>query len=208
MTAGWSREEVLAALRGCLLRVRTLTDGAFVVDVVAEPYGMLVIFRWRKDPNTYAVEIAFPTGPRNSVIGERMTSPDEWAADAGFRLAEELVTGLVRRGRRTVRGGYVVLDARDAPDLWPAGFHVGEVPLVSLRSRWRHEGGVRFARRRTVVPVTGSEAGSWLAEAGMDVAVPRRLVAEDRLVCWLQACADNDRGEPFAGQAAASWEDA
>ncbi|MFC3985828.1 hypothetical protein [Streptosporangium jomthongense] len=202
MTTGWSREEVFAALRGCLLRVRALTEGAFVVDVVAEPYGMLVVFRWRKDPNTYAVEVAFPTEPRNSVIGEPMTSPDEWAADVGYRLAEELATGLVRRGRRTVRDGYVVLGVRDAPDPWPAGFYVSDVPLISLRR------GFRLTRRRTVVPVAASEAGSWLAEAGMDVTVPRRLVAENRLVCWLQAYADNERGEPFVGQAVASWEDA
>ncbi|MER7130411.1 hypothetical protein [Streptosporangium saharense] len=207
MTAEWTREEAFAALRGCLLRVGTLTDGACVVDVVAEPYGMLVVFRWMRDPNTYAVEIAFPAGRVTSVIGEPVTSPDQWAADVGFRLAEDLATGLVRRGRRTVRGGYVVLDARDAPDVGPAGFQIGLVPLVTLRPRWKRERGVRFARRLTAVPVAVPEAGSWLAEAGMDVTVPRRLVAEGRLVCWSQAYVDDERGEPFVGQAVASWED-
>lgn len=207
MTAEWTREEALAALRGCLLRVGALTDGAFVVDVVAEPYGMLVVFRWKKDPNTYAVEIGFPAGRVTSVIGEPMNSPDEWAADVGFRLAEDLATGLVRRGRRTVRGGYVVLDARGAPDIGPEGFQIDSVPLVALETRWKRERGIRFTRRLTVVPVAVSEAGSWLAEAGMDVTVPRRLVAEDRLVCWSQAYVDNERGEPFVGQAVASWED-
>ncbi|MBB4917887.1 hypothetical protein [Streptosporangium saharense] len=207
MTVEWAREEAFAALRGCLLRVGALTDGACIVDVVAEPYGMLVVFRWKKDPNTYAVEIAFPAGRVASVIGEPVTSPDEWAADVGYRLAEDLVTGLVRRGRRTVRDGYVVLDDRGAPDIGPEGFSVSEVPLVTLEPRWRRERGIRFTRRLTVVPVTLSEAGSWLAEAGMDVTVPRRLVAEGRLVCWLQARADGEGEEPAVGQAVASWED-
>ncbi|WP_345395418.1 hypothetical protein [Nonomuraea salmonea] len=39
------------------------------------------------------------------------------------------------------------------------------------------------------------------------MSVPRRLIAEDRLLCWLQAYVDNARGHPYVGHAVASWED-
>ncbi|GAA2800245.1 hypothetical protein GCM10020219_084290 [Nonomuraea dietziae] len=57
------------------------------------------------------------------------------------------------------------------------------------------------------MPPPASEAGYWLAKAGMDITIPRQLIAEAKLVCWLQAHVDNARGRPFVGQAAASWED-
>ncbi|MFI7108590.1 hypothetical protein ACIBK9_19955 [Nonomuraea sp. NPDC050227] len=116
-----------------------------------------------------------------------MSPAGAWARKVEFLLMEELDTGLVRRSRRTVRDGRVLLDTRDAPDVWPTGYHVGEVPLDD--------------------DAPATDAGFWLARAGLDVGVPRRLIAEARLACWLQAYVDNDRGEPFVGHAAASWED-
>ncbi|MEV4566102.1 hypothetical protein AB0K12_20260 [Nonomuraea sp. NPDC049419] len=59
-----------------------------------------------------------------------------------------------------------------------------------------------------LVPLPASETGSWLADAGMDVSVPHRLIAGDRLAFWLQAYVNNSRGHPFVGHAAASWENA
>ncbi|MER6951026.1 hypothetical protein ABT294_44135 [Nonomuraea sp. NPDC000554] len=150
---------------------------------MAEPDGILVIFRWRRDPNTYAIKVGFPTAPKSSLSGPRVSPADGWAINVAFRLAEELGTGLVRRSRRVIRDGYVLLDTRDAPDVCPAGFHIGSVYLAA------------------------GEAGSWLAKVGMDVTIPRRLIGEGRLACWLHAYVDNARGEPFVGHAAASWED-
>ncbi|MFD2348654.1 hypothetical protein ACFSTC_03460 [Nonomuraea ferruginea] len=40
------------------------------------------------------------------------------------------------------------------------------------------------------------------------MSLPRQLVAEDRLACWVQAYVDNARGEPHVGHAVVSWEDA
>jgi hypothetical protein len=207
----WSREEIVEAVRACLLRSGALTDGVFGADVVAEPDNLLVIFRWRRDPNVYAVEVRFPTAPRSPWTGLPVTSADEWAAEVLSSLAEELATGLVSRSRRKIRDGYVVLDAHDAPDVSPAGFHLSPVPLIgvpSLRRRLRRRGThVTWGAPEALVPLPASETGSWLAKAGIDVSVPRRLIAEDRLVCWLQAYVDNARGHPYVGHAVASWED-
>ncbi|MEU4509021.1 hypothetical protein AB0G05_05955 [Nonomuraea wenchangensis] len=196
MTTEWSRQEVLEAVRTRLPRAGAVLDGCSAVDVLAEPDGMLVIFRWRRDPNTYAVKVEFPVASGRpwdggSYTGLPVNSPDEWAADFASRLALELDTGLVRRSRRTMRDDYVLLDAHDAPDVRPAGFFVGPVPRDDVG----------------VFRPAYSEAGARLAGAGMDVTVPRRLIVEARLACWLQAHVDNARGEPLVGQAAASWED-
>ncbi|MFF4190011.1 hypothetical protein [Nonomuraea sp. NPDC001831] len=187
MTVEWSRADALAAVRARLLRPGAVTAGFAGVEVVAEGDGLLVVFRWRRDPNTYALRIGFPAASESAWTGLPVSSADAWAHDVEFLLMEELDTGLVRRSRRTVRDGRVLLDTRDAPDVWPAGYYVDAVPLDD--------------------DAPATDAGFWLARAGLDVGVPRRLIAEARLACWLQAYLDHDRGEPFVGHAAASWED-
>jgi hypothetical protein len=37
------------------------------------------------------------------------------------------------------------------------------------------------------------------------VSVPRRLLNENRLICWLQVYVNNPRHEPVVGQAVVSW---
>jgi hypothetical protein len=90
-----------------------VTKGYSAVDVVAEPDAMLVIFRWRRDPNVYALKVEFPAASKSPWTGLPATSIDGWAADVEYLLTEELDTGLVRRSRRTVREGHVLLDIRD-----------------------------------------------------------------------------------------------
>lgn len=220
MVIEWSRQEVLGAVRRCLLPAGAVADGFSAVDVLAEPDSMLVVFRWRRDPNTYAIKVEFPTAPRSSWTGLPVTSADEWAADVASRLEEELLTGLVRRSRRMIRDGYVVLDTYDAPDVCPVGFYISSVPLggdvVPLPSP--PQGGDRegaypiLGSPSASVSPLASEAGSWLAKAGMDVTISRQLIAAAKLVCWFQARVDSPRvdkarGRPFVGHAAASWED-
>lgn len=209
MAIEWSRQEVLRAVRSCLLRASAVTDGYSAVDVVAEPDSMLAIFRWRRDPNIYAIKVEFPTAPKSPWTGLPVTSADEWAADVAARLDEELQTGLVRRSRRTIRDGYVLLDTRDAPDVCPAGFSISSVPLddVVLSLLQRDDRKRAYGSPSASVSTLASEAGYWLAKAGMDVAIPRQLIVEAKLACWLQAYVDNARGRPFVGHAAASWED-
>ncbi|WP_214413100.1 hypothetical protein [Sphaerisporangium fuscum] len=192
-----------------------MTKEYSAVDVMAAPDGMLVIFHWRRDPNTYAIKVGFPMASRSpwtggSYTGLPVTSADEWATDFASRLAEELDTGLVRRSRRVIRDGYVLLDTHDAPDVCPTGFFISSVPLdVGLSASpddLERAYSILGSPSASVSP-PASKVGIWLARAGMDVTTPRRLIVEARLACWLQAYVDNARGEPFVGQAAASWED-
>ncbi|MGV9323577.1 hypothetical protein [Streptosporangium sandarakinum] len=215
MAVEWSREEALEAVRACLPGVSAMTDECSDLDVVVEPDNLLVVFRRRRDPNVYAVEVAFPETPTSPWTGLPVTSAYEWAADVMADLSENLATGLVLRSRRKVRDGYVVLDARDSVEVCPAGYFIDSVPLVGAPSSWRPSFSWPWRNRTHVtwvppeepVPLPASKVGSWLAGAGMDVSLPRRLITEARLACWLQAYVDNDRGEPYVGHVVASWED-
>ncbi|MEV4566103.1 hypothetical protein AB0K12_20265 [Nonomuraea sp. NPDC049419] len=126
----WSREEIVEAARTCLLRAGAITDGFSGVGAVAEPDSLVVVFRWRRDPNVYAVDVAFPTELVSPWTGLPVASADEWAVEALSRLAEDLATGLVSRGRRKVRDGYVVLD----PTTPPTSLLLGPTSARSPRS--------------------------------------------------------------------------
>jgi hypothetical protein len=56
-----------------------VTDGFAGIDVVAESDTMLVVFRWSRDPNVYAIEVEYPTVPESPMTGEPVSSTDEWA---------------------------------------------------------------------------------------------------------------------------------
>ncbi|MDA0638402.1 hypothetical protein OUY22_33775 [Nonomuraea sp. MCN248] len=210
MAVEWSRAEILEALRTCALHSATMVDGYSGLDVVAKPDAMLLTFRWCRDPNVYAVEVAYPTEPSSPWTGLPVPSAFAWAADVMAGLQENLATGLVMWGRRTVRDGSIVLAYRDPADVLPAGYFVTPVFRVGVpRSSGPEREGTSFtyASPEALVPLPPSEAGSHLAAEGMDVSLPRRLLAEDRLACWHEAYVDNSRGEPHVGHAVASWDD-
>jgi hypothetical protein len=123
----------------------------------------------------------------------------------------ELDTGLVRRSRRMIRDGYVLLDVHDAPDVCPAEFFIDPVLLKGLELSASPDDLEKayslLASLSAPFSPPVSKIGAWLARAGMDVTIPRQLIVEARLACWLQAYVNNARGEPPVGQAAASWED-
>ncbi|MGI5273318.1 hypothetical protein ACQEUU_29505 [Nonomuraea sp. CA-218870] len=216
MAVKWSRAEILEALRTCALHSATTVDGYSGLDVVAEPDAMLLTFRWCRDPNVYAVEVAYPAEPISPWTGLSVTSAHAWAADVMAGLEENLATGLVMWGRRTIRDGSIVLASRDPVDVLPAGYHITSVSRVGMpRSSWPKRRGsllregtfFTYESPEEPVPLPPSEVGSHLAEEGMDVSLPRRLLAEDRLACWHEAYVDNSRGEPHVGHAVASWDD-
>jgi hypothetical protein len=104
------------------------------------------------------------------------------------------------------------LDTRDAPDPWPDGFFINPVPLHDIELSASPDDLDRAYSLLESLPssvsTAAAKAGAWLVRAGMDVTIPRKLIVEARLACWLQAYVDNARGdERFVGQAAASWED-
>ncbi|SFF97957.1 hypothetical protein SAMN05421678_103178 [Actinopolymorpha cephalotaxi] len=222
---------MLAAIRTHLLQAGAVTDGYAGVEVIARAETMLLVFRWRRDPNVYAIEVDYPRSPESPMTGEPAESADEWAQHLGWHLSEELGTGLVHRARRTLRDGRVLLDVDNAPDVGPPGFHIDSVQFDDDDHRGRSPGRRRFGqlrqevtntfwvawnclfRRRlygvslTVPPEPAGESAPelWLTEPAMDDTIPRRLLAAGRLACWVRTYSEH--GGVFVGQAAASWED-
>ena len=185
-----TREEVLQALRARVLRPGAVFEGFHGMGVVEDPVaGLLVVFRWRADPTTYALSVPVETtasgalAPVSVSTGEPVESLLEWVVETVQWLSEEVGTGLVRRARRSRRGGVVHLDARDSTDVMPPGYYVGGVHLGP-----------------------DGDAGGHLARVGLDVSAPRRALEQGRLVTWLHAYVDNHRGEPVVGHAALTWD--
>ncbi|MGW0230799.1 hypothetical protein ACWDWO_21010 [Actinopolymorpha singaporensis] len=234
MAVDWPREEIVAASRTHLLRPGAVAEGYAGVEVVEEAEAMLVVFRWRRDPNVYALEVDYPTVPESPMTGEPVDSAEEWAQDLEMHLAEELGTGLVHRARRTLREGHVLLESDDAPDApaaGPPGFYIGSVPFDDPDLRQRPAGRRQFeyvrleasallragwnrllGRGRYFTSITLSAESSglseteyWPTEPAMNDTIPRRLLGRGRLACWVQAYSINS--DMLVGQAAASWED-
>lgn len=205
----WSRDTVVQGLREQLLVPGAVTAGFIGLDVVPgtprrpagngapADLGVTVLFRWRHDPATYAIEV--PTAVEilpaaredhrgSSLPKEVSTGPGAslhaWVGEVAVWLMEELDTGLIRRAVRTQIGDVVVLTAgAHTTGVVPAGYQLGEV-YVGPRSGY----------------------GRHLAGVGLDVTGARQLIAQDRLVEWLHAHVDNPRGEPFVGHAVVSRE--
>ncbi len=78
---------------------------------------LLVTFRWPGEPQLLGVRFLVSEAPVGPSTGEMCDSPAEWASEVGWVLMEELDTGLVHRGRRSVTDqGVVELHYRPALD--------------------------------------------------------------------------------------------
>jgi hypothetical protein len=96
-------------------------------------------------------------------------------------------------------------------------YYTSDVPLLQPARTWVRKprppapsnrgsfvelgGGDRDARDLEFDPL----AGSRLVTAGFDVRIPRRLIAEGRLLSWKQLCEDTATA-PSVGHAAAGWD--
>jgi hypothetical protein len=214
MPDSWSLSETIKAARDAWLKYGAVTDGFRGVCVTQLDDALLLAFQWKRDPNTYALCIPLPGTPEDESRGLWADSAEGWAYEKSAWLAEELAGPLTRAYRRTSKDGLVELEPKsDAPQEW-SGYGVTEVPV--------HDTG--FLGRE---PLTGNVLGqvvpaemiphavqqssfdrdlpgSWLAAFGLDVSLPRQMLEERRLVCWLQAM-DSATGIQPVGQASASW---
>lgn len=130
MAVDWARTTVERVVRTTLSRPGAITDGVSGVDVRDLDDELLVVFRWMRDPNPFGIRFPYPDAYVSPWTGLPVESVEEWAAELAFLLMEELDTGLVRRAPRTVRDGFVELGTDDAPDVAPAGYFIGEVPVA------------------------------------------------------------------------------
>lgn len=179
MDTRWRPERTVAAARAAL--AFGVTDGFRPLRVSHDGHDLVLVFRWRRDPNTYAMRFPLP-GPESDGpwTGLPIGSPENWAHELSGMLMEELDTGIVRRARRSTDGDVVELDVDDAAGTSVPGYYLSRVPL-------------------------GPDPGWWLAKHGLDITLPRRGHAEHRLVSWSQACTDTLSPEP-AGHASVCWQ--
>lgn len=182
MTDPWPRTATVAAARSELARPGAVADGFHALGVEPRDGELLVVFRWRRDPNTYGVRFGLPATPATSPwTGLPVHSARDWALEVAGWLMEELHTGLVRRaGRRRV--GEVV-------ELGPDEHRAWEVPgyYVSV-SHWTLPGTARV-----------------LAAAGVGPARAAQLLAGGKLISSLDAYVDNLTASPVVGQAVIGW---
>jgi hypothetical protein len=88
-------------------------DGKTPMQAVLDGSDIVVTFHWRDDPQLYGVRFTTSEAPLGPCTGDVCDSAEEWAQEVGLRLMEELDTGLVIRGRRTLTpDGVVELDLR------------------------------------------------------------------------------------------------
>lgn len=177
----WPVADSVDCARAVLLRDGAVTDGFRGLDVQTTGSELVVVFRWRLDPSTYAVRFGLPWHPPCSPwTAMPVDSTEQWADDLSGLLAEELNTGAARRARRTRHGEIVELDLADAPDRFGDEYYVSRVP-------------------------TDGDPGRGLQDAGADLSWPRRELAAGRLLSWLQVHVNNERAEPVVGHAASAW---
>ena len=112
MPVDWDRETLRAAVRQTVKRVPAGDDDV-PAQVELDGDDLLVTFRWPGEPRRFGVRFRLSAAPEGPSTGEICESPEEWAWEVSLVLMEELDTGLVKRGRRTVTpNGVVELDYR------------------------------------------------------------------------------------------------
>lgn len=104
-------------------------DDAIPAQVSLDGDDLLVTFRWPGEPHIFGVRFPLGEVPVGPSTGEVCESPEEWAWEVSLVMAEELGTGLVRRGRRTeTPRGVVELDYRVNADGYDPAASPGPPP--------------------------------------------------------------------------------
>lgn len=107
MAEGWPAERLVDAVRAAVPTVPGI-DGPVPVEVVLDGDDLLVTFRWPAQADLFGIRFSASESPAGPSTGELCESPEDWASEVGWVLMEELDTGLVFRGRRSVTDRGVV----------------------------------------------------------------------------------------------------
>ena len=112
MAEGWTPDELLAAVQ---VRVQQGPDhdGEIPMQALLDGGDLLVTFRWPSEPHLFGIRFPLAEAPQGPSTGEVCETTEEWATEVGWVLMEELGTGLVRWGHRSLTPrGVVELDYR------------------------------------------------------------------------------------------------
>jgi hypothetical protein len=101
MANGWTPEQLLNAVRSVVSSVEA-GDERVPVEVLLNGEDLLVTFSWPDQPHLFGIRFRPSESPEGPSTGEACESPNEWAHEVALVLMEELDTGLVHRGRRSV----------------------------------------------------------------------------------------------------------
>ena len=129
MSGLWTAERLLALVQA---RVRRGADGdgKTPMQAVLDGSDIVVTFHWRDDPQLYGVRFATSEAPVGPCTGDVCGTSEEWAQEVGWVLMEELDTGLVIRGRRTLTpDGVVERDVRHNDPAFQPRAEAVEPPL-------------------------------------------------------------------------------
>lgn len=107
MTDGWTPEQLLDAVRSVVSSVEA-GDERVPVEILLDGEDLLVTFSWPGQPHLFGIRFRPSESPAGPWTGEVCESPEEWAHEVALALMEELDTGLVHRGRRTVTAKGIV----------------------------------------------------------------------------------------------------
>ena len=214
-----ARAEAVAALRSRLLEPGSVAEGFSPVEL-ADPGGneLRLRFRWYADWRVYVCLV--PVGPDDLSVGPMSGEPvraELWAEEVRQQVTADLTAGLVRQAaRRTEVDGIVLVEPLDGRDRRRDVYYTSDVPLLRPARTWKPtpRPAIRPSRG-SVVMLRGGEppdrdweldpfAGRGLADAGLDVRIPRRLIAEGRLLSWKQLCEDTSAA-PSVGHAVTGW---
>jgi len=179
--SGWKSQDLVVAVREELADVGCWgSDGIHLVGAVQRGQELLVRFRWRRNPHPYVFPVPLEDLAVSPWTGEPVRSAGKWAADLGGLLEEELLTGYVASASRALVDGRIEL----REPMWP----------------WQ--------RQFDVMEVGSAMSAEALAHAGFDLALPRRLRAEETLLSWDALSHSNKRSFGWVGNAATCWQDA
>lgn len=105
-----------------------------LVDVHLDGDDLIIVFRWKRDPNTYAFRYRMPAPQdrREPPSSSSPSTPQDVATEVYGSLQEELDTGLVEGARRVPRRHWVELDWHHRGMESP-GYYLGE----SAAKEWR-----------------------------------------------------------------------
>lgn len=101
MPSGWAPEQLLDAVRSVVSSVEA-GDGRVPAEVLLDGEDLLVTFSWPDQPQLFGIRVRPSESPEGPSTGEVCESAEEWAQEVAWVLMEELGTGLVHHGRRTV----------------------------------------------------------------------------------------------------------
>ena len=181
VTAPWTTDALVAALRVALGWPGQPSRGCSAVEVQALDDVALVDFNWRRSVHRFAIRVSLGDAAEGMSTGLPNETPEDWAREVAWWLSEELDTGFVGRASRRMVDGRIELSRPS----WPSD---DRFYLSASRPGDRVWSGALWS----------------IGRDGLDADTPRRMAAETPALVWLRSSLNSPAGGPAVGQAVVS----